>query len=604
MRNYRDLLSIEDEQMLIDRLMERQTLRTIVEWYDSSRLEAMSAGAKSAAEKTAPGAPLPQYDLGGAVDTLLTDPVKRLILKAVPTPLNEHREVNAFPDGHVILFIGEPPRLKTALYRGLNNGGYRICRITSGKKARALKNNHFEADFSSLESVQELRALITQSGSTVGGIVNLVGFNKAASMNSCIDDHLDDAKSLFLLIKVFETDLKQSARIGGGLLVNFSCMDGQFGLERKRSFPVNQAGFVGLLKSVAREWPEVRVKCIDVDPGTGPQMLAAKIWQEISTVDGIVEVGTNHKGRWKIDLQEEALNEESLSLLPLDSKSVILFTGGAYGITAEVAKAVAAKYQPHLVITGRTPLPGEEPSQTRDLRDTQLLREYLIKELRQRDPKITPVAVEQHLQKILKERQIRSNIAEMEEAGARVEYHALDVREGKLFGSLLGDIYARWGRIDGVVHGAGIVEDKLIRDKTLESFSRVYETKVTPAKVLAENLRPDTLKFLVFFSSVSGRFGNVGQADYSAANEVLNKLAICLDREWPARVVSINWGPWEYGLVTDDLRKLYASIGINPIPVAEGVRFFMDELHHNATSTPEVVITRSLREITQPLLRR
>ena len=69
-------------------------------------------------------------------------------------------------------------------------------------------------------------------------------------------------------------------------------------------------------------------------------------------------------------------------------------------------------------------------------------------------------------------------------------------------------------------------------------------TKAGAALTLAEHLRPDGLRFLVLFSSVSGRFGNRGQADYAAASEVLGKLAHELDSRWPARVVSIDWGPW------------------------------------------------------------
>ena len=92
---------------------------------------------------------------------------------------------------------------------------------------------------------------------------------------------------------------------------------------------------------------------------------------------------------------------------------------------------------------------------------------------------------------------------------------------------------------------------------------------------LARKLRPESLKFLVFFSSVSGRFGNIGQADYSAANEYLNKLAQHLDRSWPGRVVAINWGPWDAGMVSDQLREMYRKQrDIDLIPPAEGVRIF------------------------------
>ena len=85
-------------------------------------------------------------------------------------------------------------------------------------------------------------------------------------------------------------------------------------------------------------------------------------------------------------------------------------------------------------------------------------------------------------------------------------------------------------------HGAGLIEDKLIQDKSVESFDRVFGTKTISAFVLSQRLRPESLRFAVFFTSVAGRFGNRGQADYAAANEVVNKLTSVLNHRWPCRV--------------------------------------------------------------------
>src|SRR5262249_46636205 len=100
---------------------------------------------------------------------------------------------------------------------------------------------------------------------------------------------------------------------------------------------------------------------------------------------------------------------------------------------------------------------------------------------------------------------------------------AVDVRCPD-FGALIAAIYERHGRIDAVIHGAGILEDKLIRHKTPESFERVFSTKLTGARTLVERLHDD-VKLVVLFSSVSGAFGNRGQGDYAAAGDAFDKLA-------------------------------------------------------------------------------
>src|SRR5262249_47806631 len=123
-------------------------------------------------------------------------------------------------------------------------------------------------------------------------------------------------------------------------------------------------------------------------------------------------------------------------------------------------------------------------------------------------------------------------------------YAQADVRDARALAGVLDGWRARYGDPVGLVHGAGLIKDKLIREKSVDSFDRVLGTKFEGALNLVRLVRPEALKFTAPFSSVAGRFGNVGQSDYAAANEILNKLAQWLDRRWPGRVVSMIWGPW------------------------------------------------------------
>ena len=93
------------------------------------------------------------------------------------------------------------------------------------------------------------------------------------------------------------------------------------------------------------------------------------------------------------------------------------------------------------------------------------------------------------------------------------------------------------------------------------------------------------------FSSAAGPFGNRGQCDYAAANEVLNKLAIYLDRRWPGRVVSINWGPWaKTGMVSPELQRQFAERGVQLIPIQAGRRMFDRELVYGRKGEAEVIL--------------
>ena len=154
--------------------------------------------------------------------------------------------------------------------------------------------------------------------------------------------------------------------------------------------------------------------------------------------------------------------------------------------------------------------------------------------------------------------------------------------------SLILSVYERHSRIDGVIHGAGIVEDATFDTKSPQSFQRVFDTKVQPALVLARCLRSDSLRFLFFLSSLAGRYGYAGGSDYSSANEVLNRLARKLDREWKARVSAIGWGPWQgVGIATRYPPDLMTARGVEFHSLRAGVKSFMDELMFGTKGVPE-----------------
>ena len=490
------------------------------------------------------------------------------------------------------MILGDAPGLGSALEAALSTDRIAVCQLIPAGRNRIAGGHRYEVDVSSAEAIRQVHESIAGSeGKTVGAIVNLLGISAEDGKPACdlSSQPLEPALGLLKVIQEFEADLRLSAKRGGGWLFNFTTLDGKFGLSGRGPLPVAQAALVGMCKVVHREWPELWVKNIDLDRRMDPHMMLSLVAEEMECDDGLVEVGICENARWRIALCDAPLGNEAANRLEMDGESVVLATGGAYGITAEVLKQLARAAAPKLVLVGRSRLPGPEPAALRDLADAGSLRRHLIEVMRREDPGVLPAQVENRVQRILKDRQMRANIAAMQAAGSAVEYHALDVRNHEEFGDFLDSVYARHGRLDGVIHAAGIIEDGLISRKTGESFARVFGTKVDPAVVLANKLRLADLRFLVFFSSISARFGNAGQVDYAAANEYLNKLATHLGGQTPGRVVAINWGPWEGGMISDSLRRLYQSKGIHLISMEQGARFFVEELKRGRPGEPEVI---------------
>ena len=207
---------------------------------------------------------------------------------------------------------------------------------------------------------------------------------------------------------------------------------------------------------------------------------------------------------------------------------------------------------------------------------------------------VKPSELEREYQAFRRNREMRENIRLMREAGASVDYLQVDVRDAVALETAIHAWQREHGLFEGVIHGAGVIEDKLVRDKSLESFERVLRIKLGSALVLARSIDPARMKFTAFFGSISGRFGNRGQSDYAAANDGLNKLAQYLDRRWPGRVVSINWGPWGGIGLGAELKGRLQQQGLSMIEPDDGVKQFVDELRLGAKGTVEVVLAGAL----------
>lgn len=594
LKDQHNLMEGRDEETVLEELAGHQTLNEIITWYDQMRQ--LATGGPDPKKASTPLSPLPVEMVESEISAEEPDRVGCYALTPVPAPV-EAQALSCTPAQRLMFVLGAASEASEAICHAIAALGYTSWQLVPGEQSRVLGAGCFEVDFSSPTLGDELRCLIEEIGLPLGGLINLSGLAYADEQPPVTGS---PARNLFLTLKMLESQLKPNGEESDCWLINVTAFDGQFGLRRTTPFSVDAAGTLGVAKTAACEWPHLRVRCIDLEPGLATSEWTSLVVKELQQPDGALEIGFTSEGRWRLDLQlqnDDERGSDNIDSL-LDKQAVVLVTGGAYGITAEITMALARTQALRLVIVGRSPMPEPEAATTRDIHGMGELRMHLINDLKNKGIKVKPIEIESLLRDILKQRQIRNTFAALQAAGADIEYHAIDVRNAQDFGKLLDDIYARYGRIDGVIHGAGIVEDKLIRDKSVDSFDSVYATKVVPALILSEKLRPEFLKFLVLFSSVAGRFGNAGQSDYSAANEVLNKLADRLSIEWPnVHTVSINWGPWEGGMVSDELKKLFARRNIQAIPVASGVRHCMNVLNRHIPGQSELVITASLAEI-------
>ncbi|RPJ52071.1 MAG: KR domain-containing protein [Chloroflexi bacterium] len=269
--------------------------------------------------------------------------------------------------------------------------------------------------------------------------------------------------------------------------------------------------------------------------------------------------------------------------------SVVLVSGGARGITASCVVKLAERAHCKFILLGRSS--AEMPPVDFDPEgcDEPELKRRIAGDLAAKGEKPAPARIQKIFSGIRSSQEIHETLQAVENAGGCAEYVRVDVADPNLPERLAGPVQ-RLGAISGIIHGAGALVDKLIEKKTESDFETVYTPKVTGLENMLCSVDVARLDFLVLFSSIVGFYGNVGQSDYAIANEILNKSAYMIKRRYPdCHVISINWGPWDSGMVTPELKKIFEARNVEVIPTDVGARMLVEALMPGVNETSEAI---------------
>ncbi len=190
----------------------------------------------------------------------------------------------------------------------------------------------------------------------------------------------------------------------------------------------------------------------------------------------------------------------------------------------------------------------------------------------------------------------RAAIDAVERAGGRAIYRQADLRDGGALAAIVDEVRSAHGGVDVLVHAAGVEISRWLPDKSDEEFDLVFDTKADGLFHLLRAIGGARLGALVVFSSIAGRFGNGGQTDYAAANDLLCKVASSFRTARPeTRGVAIDWTAWAgIGMASrGSIPKMMEAAGIEMLPAAEGVPVVRQELAR-ASSVGEVVLAGAL----------
>ncbi|GMU08967.1 SDR family NAD(P)-dependent oxidoreductase [Corallococcus caeni] len=358
--------------------------------------------------------------------------------------------------------------------------------------------------------------------------------------------------------------------------------------------------FAGLLKSLGREVPAHGIRAIATTPL--PLLTAlGHVASELSAGDDTAPVEVCFDGPVRCVRLLQPTEVPARPATTLDSRSVVLLTGGGRGVTAVLAGALLKRYGCKVVLLGRSD-PSDAPERVLQARDEELgavEREFYASELA-RDPSVRMPALRARFERHLAVRELRATLDGLTRLPGQMTYRAADVTRPEEVDRVVEALLREHGRLDLVVHGAGTQVSKKLHRRRLTELRSTLDTKLLGLRNLREACArrlPAPVPFHVLTSAFS-YIGNDGQADYGAANEALDRLCAWVsDARQDVQWCSVGWLAWDgIGMTRgSEYRVLGASRRLRGIRADEGEALFLQLVDGQPVQPINVQLTESER---------
>ena len=359
---------------------------------------------------------------------------------------------------------------------------------------------------------------------------------------------------------------------------------GRFGQLPGQTVDALALGLEALVHPLRMEMPQISFRSIDLDPQASADQQSQQILTELAQPDQAFRTayGWHQGARAALGMREMP---SPIALPPLAPGSVVIFAGGARGIGAICAKALAQQVRGTLIFLGRTPLSEEVISLSRlSAADRKARQEAFIKAYKAEHPDCSPREPREAWRQRTRGVEAAETLAAIQALGSETDYFSLDVRDLEAVRQVLSQIRDRYGRPDVIVHVAGLggaETDRMLSRKEWSVIEQVIETKVRGAVNLLQVAEWMEIPLFVGFGSIASRFGNSGQVDYACANGLLAGIVRAHNAQGKKPVARvIGWGAWdEVGMaVSGPTKQMLAAQGVEFIAPQVGGQIFLREL--------------------------
>lgn len=283
-------------------------------------------------------------------------------------------------------------------------------------------------------------------------------------------------------------------------------------------FP-EKALLLGPVRCIPQEYPQIHCRSVDLSHSEGElsSQMVHQVVVELGTPspDCVVAYRGNH--RWVQSIESIQLPVPPVESIPLQEERVTLITGGLGGIGLTLAQHLGQKGKAKLILTGRSPFPQKQDWST---------------------------WVESHPAADGISQKIKF-LENLESKGNEVLVCSANVADYDQMEKVIGLSLEKFGKIQGVIHAAGIAGGGVIALKKQDMIEQVLNPKVKGVLVLDQLLQQAPLDFFVLCSSLSSFQGTIGQVDYVAANAFLDAFVHHKNSNGDSIYRGINWDAWQ-----------------------------------------------------------
>lgn len=417
--------------------------------------------------------------------------------------------------------------------------------VSIGQDFEDIDDNNYSINPNRQEDYINLFKALKEKGYDDFYVMHL--WNYTQSEINCVEElrstqYLGTISLMFIIQQFLTTDIKFNGLTAATL--------NSLGVDNERNFNYYQSTISGYVKSAAEE--NIKIKHIDLE-GIDEDFDYELIIAETNNYDGEKQVLYRNNKRFKIGIEKLDVLKNKEHMIPLKEGGVYVITGGLGGVGSLIAKTLMANYRANIVLLGR--------------RKIQFNSKEAISHI--------------HKPKVERYRELKS----YEKYGGSVEYISCDICDFNEIDRILKEYSTKFNRdVDGIIHFAGIIQEKLIVEQTEEELLDMYEAKVFATWVLNKVLERYEESIFISASSARTLLPGMTVSAYCSANDFIGNFAYYQNNNNKNRNYCFSWSLWDEIGMSEGLvvRDSLNNKGFSPINSMAGKNSFLASLRFDA----------------------